>query len=50
MTRLLHITRRCARHRAGDHTAQACSDLAEALRSLREALEFDGFLPPGEGR
>jgi hypothetical protein len=45
MTRLLHTTRRCARHRAGGHTTQACSDLAEATRSLREALEFDGFLP-----
>jgi hypothetical protein len=45
MTRLLHTTRRCARHRAGSHTTQACSDLAEAMRSLREALEFDGFLP-----
>jgi hypothetical protein len=45
MTRLLHAARRCARHRAGSHTGQACSDLAEALRSLREALEFDGFLP-----
>jgi len=45
MTRLLHAARRCTRHRAGSHTAQACSDLAEALRSLREALEFDGFLP-----
>ncbi len=44
LTRLLDTTRRCARHRAGGHTTQACSDLAEASRSLREALEFDGFL------
>jgi hypothetical protein len=45
MTQLLHAARRCARHRAGSHTTQACSDLADASRSLREALEFDGFLP-----
>ncbi|MDT0353335.1 hypothetical protein [Pseudonocardia charpentierae] len=45
MTRLLHTTRRCARHRAGSHTSQVCADLAEASRSLQEALDFDGFLP-----